>query len=70
MQRCEGCLKGFLKSWSNISSYSIVYGFKIRCISNGFNGSEDNVQWKVIANFINALRNDGTVGKDATDNSQ
>jgi hypothetical protein len=59
----------FLKAWGNISSYSIVYGFKIRRISNSLNGSEDNVQWEVMGNFISAF-SDGRVGKDATDNSE
>ena len=70
MQRCKGCVNGILKAWGNISSYSIVYGFKIRCISNSLNGSEDNVQWEVTGNFISALSDDGSVGKDATDNSE
>jgi len=61
-------VNGFLEAWGNISSYRIVYSFKIRCVSNSLNGSEDNVQWEVMGNFISALSDEGSVGKEATDN--
>ena len=54
----------------NIYSYGIVYGFKIRCISNSLNGSENNVQWEVTGNFISVVSDDDSVGKDATGNSE
>jgi len=60
-----------MASWrlgSNISSYSIVYGFKIRCVSNRLNGIEDNVQWEVTGSFISVLSDEGSVGKETTDN--
>jgi hypothetical protein len=63
-------VNGFLEAWGNISSYSIVYGFKIRCISNSLNGSEDSVLWEVMGNFVSVLSDEGSVGKDVTDNSK
>jgi hypothetical protein len=63
-------VNGFLEAWGNISSYSTVYGFKIRCISNSLNGSEDSVLWEVMGNFTSVLSDEGSVGKDVTDNSK
>ena len=48
----------FLKALDNISTSSIVYGFKIFCISDILGGSEDNVLWETMRNFVSDVSDD------------
>jgi len=43
----EALFEQWIKTaWNDISSQSIIQGFKKRCMSNDMNGTEDGILWE------------------------